>query len=201
MNGRLVAIAAALIAASGACAQAQVVQLPTFHQFGVSTTVMVPDGGTMSLGRVYRARESEVAFGFGPLRNRAIGREAGTDSLGLSARIIDLHEMDEEVLRAASRDEPAVDRATVERAARVTRGIASSSGRGPLSVAELRRERAEAEAAQRQQVLELIARGDAFREQGKFTTAKVFYRLAWQRTTDEQLRGELKNRYAQLEQR
>jgi general secretion pathway protein D len=65
------------------------VQLPTFQVISVSTTVSVPDGGTVLLGGIKRLREGRNEFGVPLLskvpyidrlfRNVAIGRE--TDSL------------------------------------------------------------------------------------------------------------------------
>jgi general secretion pathway protein D len=65
------------------------VQLPTFQQITVATTVSVPDGGTVLLGGIKRLREGRNEFGVPLLskiayidrlfRNVAIGRE--TDSL------------------------------------------------------------------------------------------------------------------------
>ena len=65
------------------------VQLPTFEIISVSTTVSVPDGGTVLLGGIKRLREGRNEFGVPLLskipyvdrlfRNVGIGRE--TDSL------------------------------------------------------------------------------------------------------------------------
>ena len=65
------------------------VQLPTFQVINVSTTVSVPDGGTVLLGGIKRLNEGRTEFGVPLLskvpyidrlfRNVGIGRE--TDSL------------------------------------------------------------------------------------------------------------------------
>jgi hypothetical protein len=89
----------------------QVVQLPTFQSFSVSTTVSVPDSGGVALGGVARMRSSSAyrgipVFGSLPgagslLRNRFITREAGARQAGVSATIIDHREWDETLRRAA----------------------------------------------------------------------------------------------------
>ena len=57
MNARLSWILGMALAALASEGDAQTVQLPTFSQFGVSTTVLVPDGGTMVLGGTAHARD------------------------------------------------------------------------------------------------------------------------------------------------
>ena len=44
-------------------ASAQTIQLPTFHMAGVSTTVMVPDGGAAFLGGINSASDGRSEFG------------------------------------------------------------------------------------------------------------------------------------------
>ena len=90
----------------------QFVQLPTFRQFNVNTTVVVPDGGSVSLGGVNTSRSGMVTNsipGLGRLpvanrlfQNRSIGRQSGSSHATISARIIDLREMDEAILRQAA---------------------------------------------------------------------------------------------------
>jgi general secretion pathway protein D len=74
------------------------VQLPTFAQTSVSTTVNVPDGGTILLGGIKRLNESRVERGVPLLsklpyinrlfRNVGIGREATSLMLMVTPRII-----------------------------------------------------------------------------------------------------------------
>jgi len=76
------------------------VQLPTFHVFGVSTTVLVPDRGSAYLGGVNSARRGGQQFGPG---NRAYGRTTSAGGVSASATIIDLGEMDRALLAEAAR--------------------------------------------------------------------------------------------------
>ncbi len=88
------------------------VQLPTFSYVNVSTTVSVPDGGTVLLGGIKRLREGRNEFGVPilskiPYINRLfknVGMGRTTDSLMLmvTPRII-IQEEEEEKLLGTSR--------------------------------------------------------------------------------------------------
>ncbi|MEZ6137425.1 MAG: hypothetical protein R3C53_21260 [Pirellulaceae bacterium] len=77
---------------------AQVVQLPSYHNFSISTSVSVPDGGTMSLGGLGSGASSSTSRGWGPYSSRTGGSRAGGGSISLSAQIIDLQALDEAIL-------------------------------------------------------------------------------------------------------
>lgn len=81
------------------------VQLPTFHQFGVSTTVVVPDRGSVYLGGVNRSSLGRTGFapGVPGLGNRGIGRNTAGAGLSISATIIDHDEIDRALLAEAAR--------------------------------------------------------------------------------------------------
>ncbi len=101
------------IALVGTSCQAQVVQLPTFSQFQVSTTVSVPDRGAARLGGVTTSRSGATrravpVLGRLPIagrgfQNRAFGFGNGTTQSSIHATIIDLDEMDRMVLAEARR--------------------------------------------------------------------------------------------------
>lgn len=103
--------AVVLVASTGSAQAPTTVQLPTFHEFSVSTSVLVPDRGGMVLGGVSRSSQSSVSRGvpgankipgagrlFG---NRAIGRETGAATASVHAWIHNLDELDAETLAAA----------------------------------------------------------------------------------------------------
>lgn len=82
-------------------AQAQVVQLPSYHYFGVQTVVSVPDRGSVYLGGVSRARSASAEYGVPllPFRNRAMGIERSAIGTSVTATIHDFQAMDEAILR------------------------------------------------------------------------------------------------------
>ena len=71
-----------------------VVQLPSFHTFSYRGSVLVPDGGTTSLGGVKRSATGYNHRGW----NRGYGSVNSTSNASVSARIIDLAEMDRQIL-------------------------------------------------------------------------------------------------------
>ena len=110
INIRLITIA--LIATSfSANLSGQVVQLPTFRQFSVNTTVSVPDGGSAFLGGVTTARSGSTSnsvplLGRIPVanrlfQNRAIGSDVTSSRAYVRAQVIDLLEMDAAILQQA----------------------------------------------------------------------------------------------------
>jgi len=91
-------------------AQQVAVQLPTFNQFGVSTTVVVPDRGSMYLGGINRSSLGRSSFGQGHFSpgllgfgNRGFGRTSSASGLSVSATIIDHNEIDRALLAEAAR--------------------------------------------------------------------------------------------------
>lgn len=78
------------------------VQLPTWHVFGVSTTVLVPDQGTLVLGGVNRGTLGTNSYGAG-FGNRGSGRSTATGTVSVSATIIDHGEIDRALLVEAAR--------------------------------------------------------------------------------------------------
>lgn len=84
------------------------VQLPVVSVFNVRTTVMVPDGGTMSLGGVSRHRSGSRSRGVpglgGPLfRNRGIGYSTAGSHANVTATIISNREISEDLLAEGNR--------------------------------------------------------------------------------------------------
>jgi general secretion pathway protein D len=83
------------------------VQLPTFEVISVSTTVSVPDGGTVLLGGIKRLREQRNEFGVPLLskvpyidrlfRNVGIGRETDSLMMMVTPHIIIQEEKEEEL--------------------------------------------------------------------------------------------------------
>lgn len=82
------------------------VQLPTFHQFGVSTTVVVPDRGGLYLGGVGSSSTERSGFrrSFLPgIGSRGVGRTSSAGGISVHATIIDHNEIDRALLAEAAR--------------------------------------------------------------------------------------------------
>ena len=69
-------------------------QLPSFNTFSFSGSVLVPDAGTTSLGGVKRSATGYNHRGW----NRGYGSLNSSSNASVSARIIDLAEMDRQIL-------------------------------------------------------------------------------------------------------
>jgi hypothetical protein len=81
----------------------QVVQQPVVRQFGIGSSVSVPDGGRAHLGGVSRAASGRNSYG--PIRSGTnSGFEMSNASQSVSVSIIDLDTMDQELLESASRN-------------------------------------------------------------------------------------------------
>ncbi len=88
------------------------IQQPSFAITNVSTTVSVPDGGTILLGGIKRMREGRVERGVPVLskipyvnrlfKNTAIGRETNTLMMTVTPRIIIQEEEEQNIINAAT---------------------------------------------------------------------------------------------------
>jgi hypothetical protein len=77
----------------------QVVQQPVVGTTSVNTSVSVPDRGSTFLGGVSSAQSGRSQYG--PLRSgTSMGISRESTSMSTSVYIIDLHEMDEQILRS-----------------------------------------------------------------------------------------------------
>jgi hypothetical protein len=86
MRTLLLAMIAILL--SVGTARAQVIQLPSFHQFSVDTTVVVPDSGRASIAGNRSGRAGRSNFnGLPP--NRAAGVDRGAGGASVHAQIHD----------------------------------------------------------------------------------------------------------------
>ena len=87
--------ATVLLGFSSAVAQAPTtVQLPSISTFSYSGTVVVPDGGTVSLGGVNRSATGLNRRGL----SRGFGSDQSRSNASITAHIIDLDEMDRQIL-------------------------------------------------------------------------------------------------------
>lgn len=202
---------------------AQAVQLPTYGQFGVSTTVSVPDQGSILLGGIRQGAEGSVSRGLpglGPLfRNRASGRSIGNSQVVLSATIIDHQELDEAVLAAARqlprREVSAAELARQQRAdfmtANITRGTVSSlatiresretetTRTTNPSIEQVQQASQLAMERRAREARDYLQKGRQAEADRKLGVAKIYYQMAARRA-DEPLRQQLLGRIQYLEQ-
>lgn len=103
MFGKTLILGIAWLAAGDGFAQViqqQSVQLPTFHYFGVQTTVVVPAHGTIPLGSVTRAGQRRTRF---DRVGSSLGTTIDTGSLSMGVTVIDHGEIDRRLLAEAAR--------------------------------------------------------------------------------------------------
>lgn len=86
----------------------QTVQLPSFQHLDASTTVWVPDGGSVNTGGITRSSSGENYSGTPilPFGNRSFGSSSSTSMIQTSVQVIDLQEMDAQILNAPSAVRP-----------------------------------------------------------------------------------------------
>ncbi|MCH7725526.1 MAG: hypothetical protein IH991_03440 [Planctomycetes bacterium] len=209
----------ALASGGAACAQpATTIQLPEFNFFTVSTTVSVPDRGKAFLGGVKRARSERNEEGvpmigkvpyLGRLfRNTGIGRDLSSANIHVTATIIDLHEMDEEILGRFAASDARVD--SVMRLARATerdlkadflsrhagkasdvvlRGVTEPVAPSRLpSLADIRRANEEARRRSDTEAIANLQKARSLEADGKLGVAKIYYSMV-----ARQARGFLKD--------
>jgi hypothetical protein len=164
-----------------------VVQLPSYSVFGVSTTVSVPDRGSISLGGVGRSSSGYTAFGpaLGP-GNRAFGRNTSASSATLHATIHDFDALDRATLDRAARRHRLTNSAGSLGMSAHSRLAASRSTADTMpegSVADAERRRRSEVAAKQREARDELAHARRAAEQGKTSVAKIFYHNAARRAS------------------
>ncbi len=106
-------IGIAFVGPPASIAHGQTVLLPTLRVFSIQGSVRVPDGGSMVMGGIRSHSEGAVTRGVPLLsnvpganrlfKNRAIGRETSSTNSVVTADIIILEELEQEVLAEAER--------------------------------------------------------------------------------------------------
>ena len=179
-----------MLAANLASAQqpATTVQLPTFSQFTVRTTVSVPDGGTAYLGGIDRGFDSSVTRGLGPLRNRGSSSGRAASGISVSATITEHGEMDRAILAAAAAGRGAAAPADAK-AREITAALAESRvsirrdappiAGAPLpgSVAAIRAANAAQDQQRADEIAGYLAKAEQAEADGKTSVAKVYYQM------------------------
>ncbi len=183
---------------------ASTVQLPTFSVFNVTTTVSVPDRGSISLGG--NGGGVDATVNRSPIRNRSTSSSRTASGMSVHATIIDHSELDRAVLAsaAAKRGEVPVDGGVarapstgdgrgaaggvaVGREANHGSAVASIREPAPDSVAALRERASSAADLETQELAGYFAKGKQAEAEGKPAVARIFYDMVARRD-----RGQLK---------
>ncbi len=183
------------LVATGARAQhSTAVQLPTYSYFGTSTTVSVPDRGSVYMGGINRASSGSNQYRspllpFAPLGNRAIGSSRGASSTRVSVWIHDFEAMDEYLL-----SQPTPFRAGPAGAAdpwprRLAEAQDARNARPAAGSPDPKLNSARNEKSRRAEAVTFFERGLKAEAGGKANVARIYYQMASRRAT-----GELKQR-------
>ena len=129
-------------------AQAIVIQQPVLQQFGLFTTVTVPDRGSMQLGRVFSSSAGRAHYGLLPSVT-STGLQSNASSLDASVIIHDLEQLDRETLQQAAAALPAHLRQTSH---------AADSFKADVSPLLLRLQAERLEAQREQHALQILRR-------------------------------------------
>jgi len=152
-------------------------QLPTFHSFGVNTTVLVPDSGPAPLASERQAFYGRNVYG-GLVGQRAIGVDRSVGGASVTAQVHDARAEDEALLRASR-----ARRTNWQRGS--TGGSGGRSGAmaapGLKSVAEIERDVAQAAAARQREVRSFLEQARQARAEQKPGVAAVYYGMAARR--------------------
>jgi hypothetical protein len=182
----------------------QVVQLPTFRVFTLSTTVSVPDQGSVSLGGVDYARSASVSRGVpvggrlpvvgGPLRSHATGHSIGANRVSVTATIIDHREWDE-AIRAMATEQPQGnprEEAIARRAEFLSRHVARHASAidrtadpGSMSIEAIRLRNQRIDAERQTEARNYFARGQQALQEDRRGVAAAYFRLAVRRGNDQ----------------
>ena len=206
-----------IVAATTSTCSAQVIQLPTFHYFTISTTVSVPDSGGAFLGGVKRARYGMTSRGIPGLnkvpgisrlfRNRGSGASLTSAGASVTATIIDHAEMDALILGEAAGRRPAgtaftaTDRQALILSSHIGRpsepGLRPGGGAPRESVAAIRVRNAEVARAHSLEMQKYWQRAQDAESLNRLGAARVCYDIIVRRGSGE-LRKRAAVRLAQL---
>lgn len=195
----------AIIACGGAAPlfaqQPVTLQLPTFSYFTVSTSVLVPDGGSAYLGSVNRARSGSTYRGVpfasktpfhSPLAtNRGTSHTVAGSNMSVHATIIDHADLDQQVLAQAVAQRGIL-------AANVAAEKPQPTATPIASITEIRQQQLAADDAKQQAARELFDKAVAYEEARQTGLAKIYFRMAAGRAVGD-LKADALARLASLE--
>jgi len=169
---------------------ATTVQLPTFSFFGISTTVSVPDRGSVFMGGINRAQSGSRQFGAPllPFGNRAMGSSRGAMGTRVSVWIHDFEAMDEALLSqptAFSGHRSGLPPAAEPWQRRLAESQDSSGGQPAPSLEDIRQKRLAAQQTRANEALVFFERAQKAEEAGKANVARIYYQMVARRAAGE----------------
>ena len=167
------------------------VQLPTFEQFSMSTTVVVPDRGGVVAGGVNRSWQASARRGLPLLPNahRAVDRGSVASGVSVHATVHDLEEMDQLLL---DRWEERKRRKLVTKPH--SRVVSTPDERPPISIGELRNRVAAEEAEETAKARADFQTGLRWQQKGRQSLAKLYFQRAFRRSVAGELRENIVSR-------
>jgi hypothetical protein len=154
------------------------VQLPTFHYFTSTGTVLVPDGGEAFLGGISgstagRSEQGIPGLPSRPFTNSAIGSSTSAGNVSVSAQIHDFEALDQALLGKTGDD--------VARSSLAGNRLLAATKLGPeplVSVATIRAQLADADAAGDKLAAAALASGREMLTAGKLGVARIYFESA-----------------------
>lgn len=182
------------LGAGAVLAQGIAVQLPTYSFFGTSTTVSVPDRGSVYMGGVKYAQSGMNQFGAPllPFSNRSFGTSRSASSARVSVFIHDFDAMDEYLLSRPTASNPngLLPPVAAGLRQRFDAARGGSAGQPVMSIAELRAKHLQEQQTRQKEAVKFFQRGRTAEVAGKGNVARIYYQMAARRASG-QLRAEI----------
>ena len=171
-------------------------------EFGMSTTVWVPDRGRAYAGGVNRSYRSSSRRGTPllPSMNRSVSSGTSASGVSVSAWVHDFEEMDQQVLdqwKQQSNRQAGVGQAGVLAEGKASRHAGTPINHGQVKVSDVRRAVAAKEQQRKELARRYIATARRLEQNGKYAAARAVYRNA-ARYADPNLKARIETRVATL---
>lgn len=178
------------------CVLAQtIVQLPTVRNFGMSTTVSVPDRGRTYLGGINRSYSNSTRrrIPMTPFSSRTVSRGRSSGGVSVSAFVHDFEEMDRAVLSQASKASPSKPNRNIQ-------GVAMNDQHQLPRVSDIRRQVAAQKASQYAKAAGEIRAAVRLENAGEYVAARSKYRGAYA-TSKPEWQAKIRTRVRKLDAR
>lgn len=190
------------------CNAQTVIQLPTVRNFGMSTTVSVPDRGRTYLGGIDRSYRNSTRrrLPLSPMSTRSLSHGTSSAGVSVSAFVHDFDAMDRAIREQAARTTASTRSNSVR--SNSTRRVASTHHAGDEHqlprVSDIRRQVTAIKADQYAKAATVIRAAVRLENAGKYAAARAKYRAAFANSRPEwqaKIRERVKMLDARLSQR